>query len=383
VRSSFTERALLAALIGAALTVGAALSPRPVQAVPLFAQRYHLLCGACHSVLPELNDFGNAFRNNGYRLEGLPKHGTTVIALREQVGWTEEPSPGTRRFVPVGAILGAQEVGRVEAFFHESLGSEGSPSSLFLGYLAYFDTHSKVLYRAGLYELPLIHSPAQRLDTLTTYGYEGNRVGLNDLTLATTRWGLEAERNVGVARFAATVAFANSAGSLYGGPPVVTGETGSFNGPELGLYGRVPIMPGVQIGVDALKGSRSIAEVAHPVFNDLYTRTGAFVDARYKRIELLAEQYYGHDTNGDGNGNAIDSRGGYARLRYAIGSHAFIGIREDAAATPAATRSLLWYAEAQVGRHARLLFQQVRPIPGGPTSLQGALTFGFPWPWGK
>jgi len=84
-------------------------------------------------VLPELNAFGNAFRNRGYRLDGAPKYGTTILALREQVGYTADPGPdSTRRWDPAGAILGAVEVGRVEAFMHESLGSGGGPSSLFL-----------------------------------------------------------------------------------------------------------------------------------------------------------------------------------------------------------------------------------------------------------
>src|ERR1700681_2747184 len=38
------------------------------EAMPVFAQRYQLTCKTCHTVLPELNDFGNDFRNRGYRL---------------------------------------------------------------------------------------------------------------------------------------------------------------------------------------------------------------------------------------------------------------------------------------------------------------------------
>jgi len=57
------------------------LGAQPAQAIPIFAQRYHLECGACHSVLPELNSFGLAFRARGYRLP-LPQHGTTILAMR-------------------------------------------------------------------------------------------------------------------------------------------------------------------------------------------------------------------------------------------------------------------------------------------------------------
>jgi hypothetical protein len=266
---------------------------------------------------------------------------------------------------------------------HETLGSEGSPSSLFLGYLAYRDPHSGMLYRAGLQELPLVHSPAQRNDTLTTYGYEGTIVGLNDLTLATPRWAFEAERNVGAARIAGTVAFGNATGSAYGGKPVSTGRSEAFAGPEFGLFARAPVAPDVQIGLEALNGVRRVSLFRSRTFDDSYNRIGTSLEARRGRLELLAEQWWGHDRNGDGLGGAIASDGGFVRLRWRLGNHAYAGIREDGAAAPAATRALLWYAETQVTPHARLVVQQVRPVPGGRSSLQAALTVGAPWPRGK
>jgi hypothetical protein len=377
------KRAALAVL-ALACALGSALVPRPAHAIPIFAQRYDMKCSACHSVLPELNAFGNEFRNRGYRLDGVTRHGTTVVALREQVGYTPTPTDGTtRKTVPAGAALAALEVGRVEAFVHETLGSEGSPASLFLGYLAYRDAHSGVLYRAGLVELPLVHSPAQRNDTLTTYGYEGTLVGLDDLTLATPRWGLEAERDVGAARIAATVSLGNATGSAYGGKPVVTGRSESFAAPEFGIFARFPVTDDVRIGVDALAGSRAISVAGRRPFDDPYHRAGLSLDARRGRLELLAQQWWGRDGNADGAGGLIDSAGGFVRVRWRLGAHAFVGVREDGAAAPAATRTLLWYAETHVTPHARVLIQQRRPVPGGPTSLEAALTVGVPWPRGR
>ena len=373
-----------AAVFAAAAAIACAGAPRAAHAVPLFAQRYNLRCDACHSVLPELNQFGNDFRNRGYRIDGAPKHGTTIVALREQIGYTPTPTDGTtRKTVPAGAALGAAEIGQVEAFVHETLGSEGSSASLFLGYLAYGNAHSGMLYRAGLIELPLVHSPAQRNDTLTTYGYEGTLAGLNDLTLATPRWALEAERSVGSARVAATLAFGNATGSAYGGKPVETGRSESFAAPELGVFARIPLGSDLRVGVDALTGSRRIALLGRPSFDDPYARYGASLEARRGRLELLAEQWYGRDTNADGTGGPLDSTGGFVRLRWRLGSHAYLGLREDGSAAPAATRALLWYAEAHVTPHARVLIQQRRPIPGGPTSLEAALTVGVPWPRGR
>src|SRR6266511_3166169 len=38
------------------------------RAIPAFARKYGLPCSACHTVWPELNAFGQAFKDNGYQL---------------------------------------------------------------------------------------------------------------------------------------------------------------------------------------------------------------------------------------------------------------------------------------------------------------------------
>jgi hypothetical protein len=43
-------------------------SSRPAQAIPAFARKYSLSCSACHEAWPKLNNFGQAFRDNGYQL---------------------------------------------------------------------------------------------------------------------------------------------------------------------------------------------------------------------------------------------------------------------------------------------------------------------------
>lgn len=40
-----------------------------VRAIPAFARKYGLPCSACHTAWPELNNFGQVFRDNGYQLE--------------------------------------------------------------------------------------------------------------------------------------------------------------------------------------------------------------------------------------------------------------------------------------------------------------------------
>jgi hypothetical protein len=52
-------------LVGILIAIQA-LSPH-LMAIPAFARKYHTACSTCHSNWPELNDFGRAFKINGFK----------------------------------------------------------------------------------------------------------------------------------------------------------------------------------------------------------------------------------------------------------------------------------------------------------------------------
>lgn len=347
-------------------------------AIPLFAQRYRLQCGACHSVLPELNAFGLAFRAHGYQLP-LPKHGTTGIALRYQMEYEQNPAPGSRRFSPGGVLLSNADIGKVSAFVHYNLGSGGGPSALFLGYLATYDEHTHTLYRAGLFELPLAQSPGQRLDDLTQYGYYGTHAGLNDLPLSSPRWGAQAERTFGAFTGDLTVATGEYKGSAYGGKPLATGETTSAHAPEIGVFLRAPLGERLTLGGAFIAGSRWIVPAGRGGFADAYRRIGLLAHAVRGRFDLQAEQWWGTDADADGFGTRLGSSGGYVRFKYYPAAHAYLGMRYDAAAAPYVSRDWVFYGAFHVTPHARLLLQEVA-APGQPAHFGAALTVGAPWP---
>ena len=360
--------------------------PAPVHAIPIFAQRYRLTCAACHTALPELNDFGTAFRNAGYQLpEGVPRHGTTIVAVRYNMDYEPEPTPGTRRFSPAASVLADADIGHVNAFLHYNLGAGGAPGAPFLGFLSTFDARTKTLYRLGLYELPLTQSPGQRLDSISTYGYFATSVGQNDLDLNAPRLGIESERTVGVARLAATLAFGEFKGAAYGGKPVFTGATTTARRPEAGLYGVVPLgRTALSVNAAIIDGERNIALPGRPAFADQYARAGYGIDGRFlqSRLDLTLQQWFGHDGDVDGAGGALGSTGGYARLKYFVTPHMYAATRYDAAANPFAKRTLLFYAGALVAKHARIVIEHRVNLLGGPSSLGGYFTIAAPWPAG-
>jgi len=55
-------------VLGSAVVLIAGLTPVRALAIPAFARRYQTSCTTCHVLIPKLNAFGIAFRNNGYRI---------------------------------------------------------------------------------------------------------------------------------------------------------------------------------------------------------------------------------------------------------------------------------------------------------------------------
>ena len=221
----------------------------PARAIPIFAQRYRLHCGACHSVLPELNAFGNYFRMHGYRLP-IEKHGTTMFAIRYQMSYAQDPAAGTRRWTPGGILLGNADVGNISLYMHYSLGAGGGPSGLYLGFLTDYNAHTKSEYRFGLFELPLAQSPGERLDDLQPYGYYGAHVGLNDLPLASPRWGMWDERTIGNLR--ADLTFAVGRFQRRG----VRRKAGRYRGVDLSLPARGRVLAGSRRLLEEQSGAR-------------------------------------------------------------------------------------------------------------------------------
>jgi hypothetical protein len=358
-----------------------ALATAPVRAIPIFAQRYHFRCGQCHSVLPELNAFGNYFRSHGYRLP-LPEHGTTVFAIRYQLEYDEHPAPETREFTPGGILLGSGNIGPITAYLHYNFGAGGGPSATYLAFAAGYDQHTQTLFRGGLFELPLAQSPGQRLDDLEQYGYYGAHVGLNTLPLASPRWGVMAERTIGNLVADVVVGVGFYAGSAYGGKPIATGEYTWMKSPETSLWLREILAQSnkgeLEVGATALGGTLGILESGRLPFADLYERYGLLARATYGNLTFQAEQWYGDDHDADGFLTNQHSSGGYIRLKYYPIPHAYLGIRYDAYATPFITRDVVYYGAVQIAPF-RVLMQEVQP-PGSHPYLSGALTLAFPGP---
>ena len=58
---------LLAILAGSFFFYLLLSQPPRTEGIPAFARKYQTACSTCHSNYPELNDFGEAFKKNGFK----------------------------------------------------------------------------------------------------------------------------------------------------------------------------------------------------------------------------------------------------------------------------------------------------------------------------
>src|ERR1700737_3653216 len=74
------RRATQAGVVTAILLAGCLLWILAVttraNAIPAFSRKYQTSCNTCHSNYPELNDFGEAFKKNGFK---FPKDDDTFV----------------------------------------------------------------------------------------------------------------------------------------------------------------------------------------------------------------------------------------------------------------------------------------------------------------
>src|SRR5437870_4741768 len=63
-------------------------------ALPAFARRFNLACGACHSAVPRLNAFGEAFHENGFKPPGTM---WTPLPVSPRPAGAQGIAVGTRR----------------------------------------------------------------------------------------------------------------------------------------------------------------------------------------------------------------------------------------------------------------------------------------------
>lgn len=121
-------------LTGAFVVVGTSLFYlflRPVPnayAIPAFARKYQTSCATCHNNYPELNDFGEAFKKNGFK---FPKDDDTFVKEPPVLLGAAAQRQAFPKAIYPGELPGSIPIG----FRYSGFASYNSKQPLSLGFL--------------------------------------------------------------------------------------------------------------------------------------------------------------------------------------------------------------------------------------------------------
>jgi len=107
---------------------GLLVQSRPTYGIPAFSRKYQTSCSTCHNNFPELNDFGLAFKKNGFK---FPKDDETFVKeLPVMLGAKAQKEVFPKAIYP-GEIPGSVPIG----FRYSGFMNYNSKQPLALGYL--------------------------------------------------------------------------------------------------------------------------------------------------------------------------------------------------------------------------------------------------------
>ncbi|MBV8164497.1 MAG: hypothetical protein JOZ91_09530 [Candidatus Eremiobacteraeota bacterium] len=375
-------RSTLAVMVASGVLLAFA---QPSNATPIFAERYGFSCSACHTAVPELNAFGNAFRRAGFVLPSVPRHKEFPLVLRFQEGYMKDLPPAqTRRFNALAILISTANFGSDRSFSYYAryfFGSQGASGSLYYGWLQHVAAGSGVFERVGEYNLPLIQNATQRLDTFTSMPAYTYTVGQNSANFTTPRWGAMFGQDNGRLNAEVSLNFAEYLGAAYGAPTPPSNVTQLIAFPEIFASATYTLADNISFGALRLAGTRNFhSDLSGESFSDRYYRDGIQAGWSNRHFSIDGQQLWGFDTNADGLGTGTASSGGFVTAKYYPTPHAYLGVRYDAAANPFATRDWDFYGAFAPTVRSRLLLEYIRPInrPGAQTQLNAQLLFALP-----
>ncbi|HXP92018.1 MAG TPA: hypothetical protein VN905_00990, partial [Candidatus Binatia bacterium] len=168
------------------------LQPFPASAIPVFAHRYGVSCETCHTILPELNSFGQTFRDAGYRWPAkVDTHGTLPVSMKGNLAYSSAPDPtGLPKaivdeveflsFGPVGSNL----TYRIEQYWIDG-GNIGNTRDAYVEYKSspmnawHGFVRPIVGLQLGQFTLPLPNDPETMRPTENHYALYNQTVGNN------------------------------------------------------------------------------------------------------------------------------------------------------------------------------------------------------------
>ncbi len=144
-------------------------SMTPALALPVFAHRYGFSCQACHTTVPQLNEFGERFRANGFRLP--QSHGAFPVAVKVNLQYSSN-ADGTglpKAIVDEIELLSGGSIGKAFSYFLEQYAVDGGTPGKTRDAWVQYNGSSGLGVRAGQFTLALPVDVESERPTLAHY----------------------------------------------------------------------------------------------------------------------------------------------------------------------------------------------------------------------
>jgi hypothetical protein len=328
--------ALLAALLAAAAAA-------PASALPVFAHRFGLTCQTCHTAVPHLTAFGEAFRERGFRLPGVRPQPAFPAALRVQLAYGSEAEAGLpKAVVDEVEILMGGPVGTRGSYFVEQYavdgGVPGRTRDLWAGWDATpAGARVPVTLRAGQFTLDLPLDPESFRETTDHYAIWDQTAGDNPFAFFAPKAGV-------------MVSAGSPGRGLSGSVAAVQGHEPGSGVPARGLDRHLYVQHaagGLTLSAYRYDGTRTVAGGDDRFWREGF---GAGVTQGRARLDLVYQRGFDGRASADG---ALRSSGGFAQLRYELTPRLFALARYEGTKDTAFARSLITGAGYRVARNAR------------------------------
>jgi hypothetical protein len=307
---------------------------RPAAALPVFAHRYALSCQVCHSTVPRLNTFGEAFRARGFALPGA--RGVFPVAVKVNLAYSTDPDPSglPKAIVDELELLSGGSAGKNTSFFVEQYVVDGGRSGLTRDawlQLSSRNAHLKI----GQFELPLPVEVESERETLAHYALYDQTVGANTFAFFDPRIGMDAS-------------FGNDDG-LRAHILLLHAYDRQTTTPRSGIDAMASLAK--TFGNLTLQTYRYNGE-RHFATRDAFWRQGFAAQYAREKISLTSVLQTGNDTSAGGAGAAAHSSGGFIEGAYHFNDALAVVARYEGA-SDSTSRFQRGYVVSVVGRPKR------------------------------
>ncbi len=340
-------------------------------ALPVFARRYETSCTTCHAIIPKLNPFGIAFRNNGYRIplaeeKLLKSQDVSLGAPAWKQLWPKAVWPGKITGVPPVAFRVATDVNmrpsqpvNVNFDFPSFLslylvGPAGDTVSFFGSVFMFGATNTLVVDRAWAQFRLTPEKPGTnwavlkvgRIDVraepfssgyrrttaqnfnISDYRPVADSVRMRDKDAGIELWGAATgpdnrggvEYAAGIVQGTGGAAENNNFKDMYWTASYKVGGHGVV-GSRREVDGEVPINSyaekSLTFGTYGYRG-KGVTRVTGPAVENQFTRAGGKVDAYIGNLNLFGAVVVGHDNIRDSARRSIRSSAFYAEADYML-----------------------------------------------------------------